>query len=236
MAEDTLQKPKPASSPASKKSTGDLVQLEAWYYQLVAFYEKNTSLVVGIGAGVVLLVAGLLFWNYRKAQLEVEATAKLAKVAQVYKDGNLEAAILGDSTQMGLQKFVETYSGTASGEIAKFYLANALYQRNSIDSALALYKNISSRSEVLAAAALAGEAACYEQKQQYKQAGELYRKAAAAAQNQAFEAFYLMDAGRAFELAGEKKEALEIFEYVRKQFPLSTHSRDAEKAIARLKM
>lgn len=234
MAEDTLQKPETAAP--QKKAKSDLVSLEAWYYQLVAFYEKNSSLVIGVGVGLILLLVGLFFWNSRQAQTEAEATTKLAKIAQVYKDGNLEAAIFGDSTQMGLQKFVETYSGTASGEIAKFYLANALYQRNSIDSALALYKRISSNSPLLQSAALAGEAACYEQKQQYRDAGERYRKAAAAAKNQALEAFYLMDAGRAFELAGEKREALEIFERVRKQYPLTTHSREAEKAIARLKM
>jgi tetratricopeptide (TPR) repeat protein len=73
-------------------------------------------------------------------------------------------------------------------------------------------------------------------KKQYKQAAELYRKAATTAQNQALEAFYLSDAGRAYELAGEKEEALEVFEQIKKKFPLSLEGREADKAIARLKL
>ncbi|PIO49217.1 MAG: hypothetical protein CMR00_00630 [[Chlorobium] sp. 445] len=240
MAEETIQKTtkSAASSKAASKQKGsnDLANLEVWYYQLVSFYERNQKVVIGAGVGVVLLVAGLLFWNQRSAMLELEANEKLAQILRAHKEGDWSAAIEADSTHMGLKMFVQRYAGTASGEIAKFYLGNALYERGAIDSALALYKSVSTKSPLLKAAAMAGEAACYEQKQQYKQAGERYRSAANSVQNQAYEAYYLSDAGRAFELAGEKKQALEIFEQVKKKFPLTLQGREAEKAIARLKI
>lgn len=240
MAEETIQKStkpaEPSKATSKKKGSDDLANLELWYYQLVSFYERNQQLVIGVGVGVLLLIGGLLFWNQRTAALEMEAVEKLAQTMRAYKEGDWSAAIEGDSAHIGLKTLAQRYSGTPSGELAKFYLGNAFYQRGSIDSALALYKGVSTKSPLLKAAAMAGEAACYEQKQQYRQAGELYRNAANAAQNQALEAFYLSDAGRAFELAGEKKQALEVFEQVKKKFPLTLQGREAEKAIARLKI
>ena len=235
MAEDTLQKQtKPTAT--KRKGSDDIANLELWYYQAVGFYEQHQNLVIGIGIAIVLLIGGLLFWSQRSAALEIEATEKLAQVMSRYKDGDWSAAMEDDSTHIGLQKLVQRYSGTASGELAKFYLACALYQRNALDSAITFYKSVSTKAPLLKAAAIAGEAACYEQKKQYKQAAELYHKAATTVQNRAFEAFYLSDAGRAYELAGEKKEALEIFEQIKKKFPLSLEGREADKAIARLKL
>jgi tetratricopeptide (TPR) repeat protein len=240
MSEDTLQRQADSTATAKtsvkRKGADNIATLEMWYYRLVGFYEQNRNLVIGLGIGIVLVIGAVLFWSQRKAALEIEATESLAKVMRAYKDGDWSAALEGDSTHIGLHKLVERYSGTASGELAKFYLACALYQRNALDSAITFYKSVSTSAPLLKAAAMAGEAACYEQKKQYKQAAELYRKAATTAQNQALEAFYLSDAGRAYELAGEKEEALEVFEQIKKKFPLSLEGREADKAIARLKL
>jgi tetratricopeptide (TPR) repeat protein len=222
---------KSASAPASSSSDKAL----ELYYRLVEFYEKNQQLVIGAGVVLVLAVGGFVFWNQQQATREAEASAMLRKAMTAYKDENFELAVNGDSTSAGLAKLVTQFSGTATGETAKLYLANIYFQKGSLDSALQLYSSISTSAPLVAAAATAGEAACYEQKKDFKKAASLYKSAAAKVGNDGYVSVYLNDAARAFELAGEKKEALELLERLKKEFSDTKEGRDAEKAIARLK-
>ena len=63
---------------------------------------------------------------------------------------------------MGLKTVVDNYGGTTSGELARFYLANAYYMTGQVDAALEQFDDFSGGDKTLKAAAYAGAGACYE--------------------------------------------------------------------------
>ncbi|MFQ3597066.1 MAG: tetratricopeptide repeat protein [Chloroherpetonaceae bacterium] len=205
------------------------------FFQATDFFEKNRMAVLGALGAIVLAIAGAFFWNQVQTSKNQEATGKLEGIIKRYEAGNYSGAIEGDSTAMGLKEIAKAYSGTPSGEQAKLYLANAYFQLRNYDEAQKAFESISSASPLVKGSALAGEAACYEQKKEYKKAAQLFRRAADVVRNDAITPIYLENAGRNFEFAGEKSDALVVYEKLKKDYPQSTVARNADQIIARLK-
>ncbi len=205
------------------------------FFQATDFFEKNRMAVLGTLGAMVLAIAGAFFWNQAQTSKNQEATGKLEGIIKRYEAGNYSGAIEGDSTTMGLKEIAKAYSGTPSGEQAKLYLANAYFQLRNYDEAQKVFESISSASPLVKGSAWAGEAACYEQKKEYKKAAQLFRRAADVVQNDAITPIYLENAGRNFELANEKNDALVVYEKLKKEYPQSTVARNADQIIARLK-
>jgi tetratricopeptide (TPR) repeat protein len=205
------------------------------FFQATDFFEKNRTAVLGVLGAILLAIVGAFFWNREQAAKNQEATGKLEGIVKRYEAGNYSGAIEGDSTAMGLKEIVKNYSGTVSGEQAKLYLANAYFQLRNYEEAQKAFEGVSSSSPLVKGSALAGEAACYEQKKDYKKAAQLFRRAADAVRNDAITPIYLENAGRNFELAGEKSDAISIYEKLKKEYPQSVSARSAEQIIARLK-
>lgn len=206
------------------------------FFQATDFFEKNRTAVLGVLGAILLAIVGTFFWNQTQESKNQEATAKLEGIIKRYEAGNYSGAIEGDSTAMGLKEIVKNFSGTGSGEQAKLYLANAYFQLRNYEEAQKTFESISSFSPIVKGSALAGEAACYEQKKDYKKAAQLFRRAADAVRNDAITPIYLENAGRNFELAGEKSDALAVYEKLKKDYPQSTAARNADQIIARLKI
>ncbi len=205
------------------------------FFQATDFFEKNRTAVLSVMGAILLAIVGAFFWNQQQASKNQEATAKLEGVVKRYEAGNYSGAIEGDSTTMGLKEIAKAYSGMPSGEQAKLYLANAYFQLRNYDEAQKAFESISSSSPLVKGSALAGEAACYEQKKEYKKAAQLFRRAADIVRNDAITPIYLESAGRNFELAGEKSDALAVYEKLKKEYPQSPVARNADQIIARLK-
>lgn len=204
-------------------------------FQATDFFEKNRAAVLVTLGAIALAVAGAFFWNQQQASKNQEAAGKLEGIIKRYESGNYNGAIEGDSAAVGLKEIAKSYSGTPSGEQAKLYLANAYFQLRNYDEAQKAFESVSSSSPLVKGSALAGEAACYEQKKEYKKAGQLFRRSADIVRNDAIAPIYLENAGRNFELAGEKSDALAVYEKLKKDYPQAAASRNAEQIIARLK-
>ncbi len=204
-------------------------------FQSTDFYEKNRIAVLSVLGAILLAAVGAFFWNQEQSSKNQEATRKLESIIKRYEAGNYSGAIEGDSTALGLKEIARAYSGTPSGEQAKLYLGNAYFQLRNYDEAQKTFESVSSASPLVKGSALAGEAACYEQKKEYKKAAQLFRRAADIVRNDAITPIYLENAGRNFERAGEKSDALAIYEKLKKEYPQSTVARNADQIIARLK-
>ncbi|NTW48525.1 MAG: tetratricopeptide repeat protein [Chlorobiales bacterium] len=205
------------------------------FYKAVDIFERKKPLVIGIGAALIAVVAGVVLWTMQKQSKNDEATTMLSKIQPVYDAGQFDKAIYGDTLNAGLLKISQEYSGTTSGELATLYLATSLYQKGSLDSALTSFEEVSLESDLVAGAALSGLAACYEEKKDFSKAGKLYKDAADRVKNNTLTPIYLSSAARSFELAGQKDDAIEIYEKLKKEFKQSTEGKDAEQAIVRLK-
>src|SRR5258708_4333239 len=97
------------------------------------YYENKKYFSYGFTALIILVIAGVMYFNNRRANNE-RATVELSKVFSIYDAGasdiqQYKVAISGQPEHgvMGLKSIVDNYGGTQSGEIARLYLANAYY-------------------------------------------------------------------------------------------------------------
>ena len=209
------------------------------YEQAQVYYYENKKYVSYALTGLLIVVIGVvIFINNRRANNE-KAAAELGKVFSIYDAGvtnpqQYKLAIDGQPERgiMGLKTIVDNYGGSQSGELAKFYLANAYYQLGQFDDALKNFDSFSSSSDILKASSLAGMGGCHEAKGEYAKAASEYEKASGTTSDPLQIPDYLNAAGRCYGLAGEKEKAVALYKRLKKEYPTSPLARDADRYIS----
>ena len=206
------------------------------YMKATTLYEENKKNIgIGITIVAVLIIGAIVYVNNRNADSE-KATTDLGKIYQYFDNGQYQLAVDGIPQQniAGLKTIVEEYGGTRSGEMARFYLANAYLHLGKTDEALKELEDFSPKGEILAVSRLAGIAACYEAKGQWRDAGEYFEKASTKYAKDPSAAENLNNAAHAYSLAGDKEKALALYKKLKANYPTTTFARDADRFIAQL--
>ncbi len=198
------------------------------------FVDQNRAVAYGALGALVLVAAGIVGYSYLQSQRNAEAQQYLAPVVRVYEKGMFAEALEGTGLEMGLLAIAEEYGSTDAGNLAHFYAADALYRQGENDRALAHFEAVEKTANYVGASALAGEAAIYETKSEHPRAAELYKRAALLFPNEVQSPFYLIEAGRAFENAGDYARAIETYELVSKEYAQSMQARDVDMLVARV--
>ena len=214
----------------SKKEIKEDKLVTAYYKFLGYFTENQKPLLIAVGVFVVLVIAIVLYKNHQKANDE-KANVEMARVMSLYDAGAYADAIDGKkgTNVIGYKKIVDEYGSTKNGEIAKIYLANSLFFLGKFDEAMKYYKDYSGSNEIFEAAALAGQAGCYEAKDETEKAADLYKKAAFVSESNSQNPEYMLKAGVDYLKIGKKAEAKELFEKIRKDFTQSAAFRDVDR-------
>ncbi len=204
------------------------------YSKVLIFYEKNKKYISYAFTGLVVVVIAIVFYLNNRAANNELASIQLGKIFQFYDQNNFHVAIDGQPEKglNGLKKIVDEYGGTKSGELARFYLANAYYEIGETDKALAEYEDVSVSDNLLQASVYAGIAGCYERKSDYLQAAKYYEKAANKVSDNVLTPEYLNLAGKNYGNVGKKENAVNIFKRIKKEFKESNVARDVDRYIA----
>lgn len=210
--------------------------LVTFYYKAYAFldeHKRNLAIVVGGIALVILAV--VLYKNNQAADNEI-AGADLYNTVKLFEANQFQDAIEGKpgTNVVGLRKIVEDYGSTENGELAKIYLGNAYLMLAKFDEALKAYEDYGGGNDLLKAAALAGEAACYEAKEDYENAASYYLKASKVTAENVLNPQYILFAGINYLNIGKQEEAKELFETIKRDFSKSMFARDVDRYLAQV--
>ncbi|MDT8323506.1 MAG: tetratricopeptide repeat protein [Bacteroidota bacterium] len=204
----TAKKKISARDAVPKSSSAD------FYYAAQDWFKANTKLIGGaVLAIAALIVVGYLYMSGVAAD-DLAANRELRKVQELYQQQQYRLAIGGDASQgiMGLEEITDKYSGTPTAEVAMIYLGNSYLYAGDLDKALQVFEDASPDTDMLRAAALAGEAAVYEAKGEFAQAGPLFEKAARVFDNELLSTERFIAAGRAYGKAGDSERAAEMLD------------------------
>jgi tetratricopeptide (TPR) repeat protein len=209
-------------------------KLVTTYFEATTWYETNKKIVNGVLAGVVILAIVIVAYMNNVTSNNVKANTELGKVLPYYDQGKFDLAINGNLQEniRGLQSIADDYGSTKSGELAKFYLANAYFAQNDHDKALKYFLDVSISDELIAASALSGAASCYEAKGDFEKAASMFEKAAFKSAKDVNAAENMFNAARNYLTIGKKEKAAELFKKVKKDFPTSLVARDIDRWIA----
>ncbi len=198
------------------------------------FFEKNRNVIIGVVAGIILLVAG--FFGYRYYQSSQDETAQNELFPAIYKleADSLKQALNGAGANPGLLSVADNYGSTNAGNLANFYAGVALLKQGKNDEAIERLKDFSSSDLLVQARAycLIGDA--YMEKKSFSEAADYYEKAADYKSNKFFSPAYMTKLAVAYEQAKQNDKAIETYNSIIQKYPESPEAVNAKKYKAML--
>ena len=217
----------PMLKPRKRVTKKQMKQDKLVTYTFKAFdyvQDHSRQLIFGVLGIIIVLLIGFLFVSSKKKR-EIQAANMLGTAEIVYHMGDYENSI------PILESVVLQYGGTNSGAHATYLLANSYFFSGNFDKALEnfeKYVNKYHKLPLMTASALAGIAACYEEKQDYLEAGRRYEKAATEFQDSYMAPEYLLSAGRCYESAGDREKAKNVYTRIVDLYPESKSIQQAK--------
>jgi tetratricopeptide (TPR) repeat protein len=209
-------------------------KLVTTYYKVYNYFNENKNRIGMYAGGLLVVIAAIYFYMNNKAENNEQAGIQLSRVMGLYDAGAYLEAIEGrqGTNIVGLKKIVSDYGSTENGEIAKVYLANSYQMLGNIEEAYKYYEDYSGSSKIFKASALSGEAGYYANKKEYEKAADLYRSASRVSKENVSNPEYMLKAAINYIDAGNKEEAKDLLETIRKDFQTSTAFREVDKYLA----
>lgn len=205
-----------------------------WYARALQFYDQYKQQLVYGGIALVVLILGFVGYSAYMSSQNAEAQEALGQIVGVYEQGNYQQALEGTADAAGLLEIVDEYGATNTGNLARFYAADAFYNLGEYERAIEFFQAYDKENNYLGSSAYAGLGASYANLEQYQNAAEAYERAAEIYQNQGTTPLYLQDAASNYEEAGQLEKAQALYERIQEEYPDSPQAGQVAIHLARL--
>jgi tetratricopeptide (TPR) repeat protein len=204
------------------------------YGRILLLWEDQRQLVYGLGVGLLALILAVPGYMYYQQQQARAANERLGQILPVYERGRYEQALNGVGAKAGLLTIADDYGGTDAGNLAAFYAGKALYEQGQHDRALQYFQQFDKGNDFIGASAYAAEAAIYEERGNFGQAASHFEQAASQYENKLTAPRYLLEAGQAYEEAGNYTAAERVYRTITDKYPDADQAQDVERYLARV--
>jgi tetratricopeptide (TPR) repeat protein len=198
------------------------------------FFEKNKKTIIIVLVGIIVIVGG--FFLYKKAYiapLEKEAQEQMFVAEQYFEKDSFNIALNGDGNNWGFLKIIDEYGSTPSANLAHYYAGISFLHLGKFDAAIQQLKKFSSSDMLVEPIAIGAMGDAYSELGNNEKALQCYYKAAKRGDNDFVAPIYLMKAATICELQKNYKEALKIYNTIKKNYPRSAEARMIDKYITR---
>ena len=203
--------------------------------KLEAFVQKNSQLVYGIAAVIVLGAAAYFFYKDKAETDELDAQKEIFTAQYFYAMDSVDIVLNGDGNSVtGVEEIAEDYSSTQAGNLAKFYSGVLYLKKGEFELAIDYLKEFSSSDLLIQARSYSLIADAYMELAEYEEAISYYEKASDYHPNEAFTPKYLIKLAIAYEKEGDPKSAFETYNKILSEFPKSAEANNAKKYSALL--
>ena len=209
------------------------------------FWAKYSKLIIYIGGALIIIAGGWLGYKNLVLAPKIEKSAEVIFPAEQLFDKMTQGGFNKDSINLvlnggegistGVVKIASTYGGTPAGNRAN-YIAGACYLHNKeFEKAVRYLKEFSTDATQVQTAAYNMMGDAYAELKKNDDALEYYKKAAAVNTKDEFmSAESLFRAATFAEVSGKSKDAIDLFQKLKEDYPKNTHSADVDKYLAKL--
>ncbi|MEX2592738.1 MAG: tetratricopeptide repeat protein [Anditalea sp.] len=198
------------------------------------FLKENVRFIAGIIVAVVLVIAGILFYQIHKANQNETAQGEMFQAVYYYEQDSVELALNGDGVNPGFLQIIEDYSGTDASNLSHFYTGSIYLSQSNFQQAIDHLEEFSSDDFLVQAKAYSLIGDAYIELDNFNEAINAYQKAADYKENKYFTPKYLYKLALAYEEAGEIDRAIEAYERIENEYFESFEFTAARKHKARL--
>ncbi len=201
------------------------------------FIDKNKKSITYVVAGLIVIIA--IYFIYKKSYLspiENQAHQEMFMAENYFANDSFKLALNGDGQYPGFTKIIEDYSSTNAGNLANYYAGVSYLHLGQFDNAIKYLSDYSTDDPLLYAAAKGAIGDANLELGKLDEAISNYNKAAYDKPNQFSSPFYLMKLGFVYEKQEKWDKALEIYQFLEKEYNRTNEGRKIEKYITRAKI
>jgi TolA-binding protein len=198
------------------------------------FLKSNSKILAGILAVAVVLIGGVLFFQYNTQQQNEKAQAEMFQAVYFFEQDSVDFALNGDGINKGFLTIIEDYPRTDAANLSHFYTGSIYLSQKKFEDALTHLEEFSSDDYLVQAKAysLVGDANLELGKNE--EAIAQYTKAARTNENKFMSPKYLAKLAVAQEEAGKVEDAIKTYTEIEEKYYESFEFAAARKHKARL--
>jgi TolA-binding protein len=198
------------------------------------FLKSNSKILAGIFAVAVVLIGGVLFFQYNTQQQNEKAQAEMFQAVYFFEQDSVDFALNGDGINKGFLTIIEDYPRTDAANLSHFYTGSIYLSQKKFQDALTHLEEFSSDDYLVQAKAysLIGDANLELGKTE--EAIAQYTKAARTNENKFMSPKYLAKLAVAQEEAGKVEDAIKTYTEIEEKYYESFEFAAARKHKARL--
>src|SRR5690606_25966357 len=196
--------------------------------------EEHSRLLLGIGAVVVLAVAGYFGYKYYINNRDDEAQRQMFQAVYYFEQDSLDLALNGDGNNLGFVDIADEYGNTNAGNLANSYAGAAYLKQGKYQLARLYLEDFKADDLLVQARAYSLIGDTYMAEENYEQAVNYYRKAASYKPNKYYTPTYLMKEALACEKLNDTAGAKKAYQTIIDNYWESAEFQNARKFIARL--
>lgn len=198
------------------------------------FLKSNSKILAGIFAVAVVLIGGVLFFQYNTQQQNEKAQAEMFQAVYFFEQDSIDFALNGDGINKGFLTIIEDYPRTDAANLSHFYTGSIYLSQKKFEDALTHLEEFSSDDYLVQAKAysLIGDANLELGKNE--EAIAQYTKAARTNENKFMSPKYLAKLAVAQEEAGKVEDAIKTYTEIEEKYYESFEFAAARKHKARL--
>ncbi len=188
---------------------------------------QNKTMVYGVSALLLIAIGFVCYRQFYQQPRERKA------LAAIYKNQNLFDV---DSFRMVLKdapKLADKYSGTKAGELAAFMAGRSYMATGDFKNAIKYLEDVDFKDNVMKYQVMGLLGDAYVESKDLDKGLKQYLKAAKAATTDFAAVYWYLKAGRVCEKKNDWKQALEIYQTIKKDYSLDEGAQEITKRIGK---
>ena len=230
---------------AEKQITVPVVERNEVVERAIGFWAKFSKPIIYVGSALILIVGGWIGYKYlvlapkeiKSADVIFPAEQLFDKMTQTgFNKDSINLVLNGGSgITNGVIKIASGYSGTPAGNRASFIAGACYLHSRDFNKAVKYLKEFSTSATQVQTAAYSMLGDAYAELKKNEEALDYYKKAASVNEKDEFMTSESLYKAASFaESTGKTKEAIELYQKTKEEFPKNTHVADIDKSLARL--
>ena len=197
------------------------------------FFQKYTKvIIICVTAVIIVALAAFLYSRYIYAPAKAEALGQMFPAEELFAQQDYQTALEGDGNILGFAQIAKEY-GAKAGKAVFMYAGVCELQLGNYEEAVKYLDRYHGKDKILAGRALACKGDALSALERYDQALSCYLKAAKKSGN-LYSAAYLLKAGVVAEELEKNDVALDCYNTIKEEYPMSAEAMDIEKYITRI--
>lgn len=211
-----------------------IVDVQEFYSKTEHFIEDNKKTLTIVVVALAVLIGGyFVYENFYLAPMQGEAQEQMFMAEKYFAQDSMNLAINGNIANLGFVDIIDQYGGTKAANLAKYYLGIAYLKTAKYEQAVKSLKSFDGKGTLVESVALGAIGDAYMELGDLGKAASYYKDAANNEPNDFSSPIYLLKAGKTYELMGNYKDAVKVYNNIKSNYKESPEASDIDKYIAR---